>query len=78
MAGSYKHIINIDGSFCGIDLIDNLGDAHEALEECYEMIQYLTQGDRRRIFRAWREGYFKKHCPQKNLQLATYDYFWKD
>ena len=42
MAGSYRHIVEDDGSFRGMDLIENLGDAHEALKECYEMIQYLT------------------------------------
>ena len=42
MAGSYKHIINRDGEFTGTELIDNLGDAYEALEECYDMIQYLS------------------------------------
>lgn len=44
MAGSYSHITDDEtGRFIGIDLIDNLGDAYEALEECYGMIQYLAQ-----------------------------------
>lgn len=42
MAGSYRHIVNHDGSFRGIELIDNLGDALEALQDCYEIIQRLT------------------------------------
>jgi len=46
MAGSYRHITRVDGTFCGAYLLDNLGDAHEALEECWEMIQYLTGGDK--------------------------------
>lgn len=77
MAGSYRMIINEDGGFCGTDLIEGLGDAYEALEECYEMIQYLTGGDKRKIYEAWLGGYFKKHCPLENLPLATYERFWK-
>lgn len=78
MAGSYRHIINQDGTFRGVDLIDNLGDAHEALEECYNMIQYLTGGDKAKIHEAWLEGHFKTNCPLENLPLATYDQFWYD
>ena len=43
MAGSYGHIVGKDGGFRGVDLIDNLGDAYEALEECYGMIWWLAQ-----------------------------------
>jgi hypothetical protein len=35
MAGSIEHTIGVDGKFIGIELIDNLGDAEEALEEYY-------------------------------------------
>lgn len=49
MAGSYKHIVDENNQFIGIDLIDNLGDAYEALEECYEYIQILTGGDKELI-----------------------------
>lgn len=66
MAGSYKHIVNPDGSFRGTDLIDNLGDAYEALEECHLMIEHLTNGNKVKIFEAWRDGYFKKCCPPEN------------
>ena len=76
MAGSYRHIVEDDGSFRGMDLIENLGDAHEALKECYEMIQYLTGGNKEKIYTAWLEGYFKKCCPLENLPLATYERFW--
>ena len=41
MAGSYRHITNDDGSYRGVDLLDNLGDADEALEECVAMIQAM-------------------------------------
>lgn len=42
MAGSYKHVVNKDGTFRGTTLLDHLGDAHEALEEMYGMIWYLA------------------------------------
>ena len=77
MAGSYQHIVNGDGSFRGTELLENLGDAYEALEECYEMIQWLTQGDKRKVYEAWLEGYFKKYCPIENLPQASYERFWE-
>lgn len=77
MAGSYQHIVNGKNEFIGTDLIDNLGDAYEALEECYEMIQFLTGGDKVKIHESWLEGYFKKHCPLSNLPVATYERFWE-
>lgn len=41
MAGSLAHITDdSDGSF-RVDLIENLGDAYEALEECHQIIAYL-------------------------------------
>ena len=43
MAGSLSHIVDPDGRF-SMDLIENLGDAHEALEECFEIIRVLTNG----------------------------------
>ena len=42
MAGSYRHCLGDDGSF-GFDLIENLGDAHEACEEMFLMIFFLSQ-----------------------------------
>lgn len=47
MAGSWQHMTTKSGklrnneTFC--DMIENLGDAYEAAEECYGMIQYLAQ-----------------------------------
>lgn len=32
MAGSYRHITNENNQYSGIDLIENLGDASQALE----------------------------------------------
>lgn len=48
MAGSLNHIIADDGTFT-MDLIDNLGDAQEALEEAHQFIAVLAMrwgGDR--------------------------------
>lgn len=44
MAGSFKHIVNEKGQFIGCAHLDNLGDAYEALEECYGMIWFLAGG----------------------------------
>jgi hypothetical protein len=47
MAGSWQHMTTRSGklrnneSFCG--LIENLGDAYEAAEECFGMIQWLAE-----------------------------------
>jgi hypothetical protein len=43
MAGSLNHIIGEDGKFT-MGGIDNLGDAHEALDECFKIIYHLTGG----------------------------------
>lgn len=46
MAGSWQHMTTKSGklrnneTFC--DLIENLGDAYEAAEECYGMVQWLA------------------------------------
>lgn len=40
MAGSLNHIVNRDGAFT-MALIENMRDAHEALEECFYVIAAL-------------------------------------
>ncbi len=60
MAGSYKHCCNEDGSFREddfADMIENLGDAHEACEQMHWMIQYLAGHDSNRIAEA-EEAYY--------------------
>jgi hypothetical protein len=53
MAGSYKHCVAEDGQlltpeqFSG--MIENLGDAYEAIEEMYGMVWYLAEGDASRV-----------------------------
>lgn len=44
MAGSLSHIVGRDGTF-RMDLIENMGDAREALEECFEIIYGLAKGN---------------------------------
>lgn len=48
MAGSLNHIIDEDGSF-KMTSIDNLGDASEALEECFHIIYELAGGDMSKV-----------------------------
>lgn len=50
MAGSLNHIIGADGRFT-MDSIENLGDAYEALEECFNLIYTLSGGDQRTVSR---------------------------
>lgn len=49
MAGSYMHVTGKNGEFRGLDLIDNPGDAREALEQMHGMIRWLAAGDAARI-----------------------------
>ena len=78
MAGSYRHIADKNNKFQGIDLIDNLGDAHEALEECFLMIQNLTKGNKSKIYEAWFQGYARKEIPKENLKECSFKDFWED
>lgn len=44
MAGSLNHIVDEDTGKFTMKNIENLGDAQEALEECYEIIRTLSDG----------------------------------
>lgn len=48
MAGSYAHVVNDQGQLISNNdfphLIENLGDAYEAIEEMYGMIWFLARG----------------------------------
>lgn len=59
MAGSLNHIVDEDGTF-RMGGIENLGDAHEALDECFKIIMELTGGDKEKINAVCR----KLHFPQ--------------
>ncbi len=54
MAGSYQHCLGDEGTFT-FDLIENLGDAHEACEMMVYMIDILS----RQLSKA-EEGPFKR------------------
>ena len=68
MAGSWQHMITKSGklrtneSFC--ELIENLGDAYKAAEECFGMVHWLaeqlslvTAQERADLVRAAQENY---------------------
>lgn len=69
MAGSYKHVVNDDGTFRGVDLLDHMGDAYEAVEEMYGMIWFLADGDDARVETArqnWQIGFDRS--PGRNVR----------
>jgi hypothetical protein len=49
MAGSLNHLIDEKTGKYREDLIENMGDAGEALEECFHIIRYLACGDMSKI-----------------------------
>ena len=51
MAGSLAHLVDKDGRF-NMSLIENFGDAYEALEDCYMVIYHLAGGDTKRVSEA--------------------------
>ena len=53
MAGSLNHIVDDNGNFT-FDTIENLRDAHEMAEQCFNLICYLSGGDRRKVANACR------------------------
>ena len=81
MAGSYHHCIQVlrDGTyrFRGVELLDNLGDAYQALEEMFDMIEHLSGGDRQRILEAHeahcRKRYGGVHYRQSVEQFFGFD-----
>lgn len=77
MAGSYRHITDVNNNFRGIELIDNLGDAYEALEECYLMIKQLTGNDKQKIFEAWRDSVLAV-SPNAFDPRFDFDFFWRE
>lgn len=67
MAGSYGHVVNDAGALLEFkpftDMIENLGDAYEAVEEMYWMIHYLAAGDPAKILEANNAFYKGKRLP---------------
>ena len=67
MAGSFRHIVDRDNGNFTMDLIENLGDAEEALEECFQIITKLSDGDRKKVSSICRDLSFPD--PYKHIQL---------
>ena len=44
MAGSLHHLMDDATGAFTMDYLDDMGDAEEALEECWEIIRVLTDG----------------------------------
>lgn len=53
MAGSLKHVVDDDGRYRGVELLENMGDMHEAVEEMAFMLLLISQSD---AGRAWVDG----------------------
>lgn len=66
MAGSYLHCIKSDFTLTEDleDMIENGGDAYEAIEEMVYMINFLSGGDPEKIYKA-SEAYYKENYPYK-------------
>ena len=45
MAGSLRHIVDSDTGKFTMDCLDHMGDAREALSECFHLIIAMTGGD---------------------------------
>lgn len=58
MAGSYQHCL-ADGGLFTFNLIENMGDAHEACEHMFWLIQMLANGDQEKISRASDEYFYR-------------------
>ena len=61
MAGSYNHIVDHEGKLISNHvfpcMIENLGDAYEAIEEMWHMIDILSNGDKQLIEKTKEEMY---------------------
>ena len=51
MAGSFRHCVGKDGGFA-MDLLENMGDAHEACEQMFWMVLFLSGYDDDKIIAA--------------------------
>lgn len=51
MSGSFNHIVDDDGTF-NPGLLEDFDEAAEALDECYQLIFTLADGDSKNISKA--------------------------
>ena len=59
MAGSLNHIVSETGKFT-MATIENMGDAHEALHECFELIRILSLGQKENVNAICKRKHFPK------------------
>lgn len=43
MAGSFNHVLDEGGHYRGVELLENMGDMHEAVEQMAFMLLFLSQ-----------------------------------
>lgn len=71
MAGSLNHIIDENGCFT-MEHIEKMHDAHQALDECFNIIRLLTDGDKSKINQVCRAlGYPEINCDLQAAPPAT-------
>lgn len=82
MAGSFRHVVDKDLKFRGCESLDHLGDASEALQEFYDMVMYLSGGDKEKLYDAWRNGHIVKRYTRAGsaglMGVRGIDSFWED
>ncbi len=64
MAGSLGHVVDDKTGKFTMNMIENMGDAHETLHECFEIIRVLTAGEKKVVNEA---------CRVKNFPEITID-----
>lgn len=64
MAGGYNHCCDEAGNYRGVDLLENMGDMHEAVEEMFFIINYMA-----------RENPFFGERPMTKIERAREAYF---
>ena len=64
MAGSLAHIVDGETGKFTMRLIENLGDAHEALHECFELIRTMTDGKSEEV---------NKYCDSSGFPAIDHD-----
>ena len=75
MAGSYRSIVNEHNEFCGTDLIENLGDAHIVLHDCWQIIRSLG-GTKEKIYEIVSANYARD--TGRFFPLSFEEYWWAD
>ena len=74
MGGGYIHLTDSDNNFIGTDTIENLGDASEALEECYEIIKELSGGSKEAIYEAAKRAHSRGF---PDCTLGSFEEYWR-